>query len=504
MSKRKNIIYSSLVVAGLLIVLNFIASVFFLRADFTEDNRYTLDRSTKRILKEVETPIIMTLYISEDLPPDVNRTVKDLKSLLAEYNQYSRKKISFEYINPNSNEKLAQEAISAGINPVPLEIREKDQIKVQRVFLGMSIQVGDQSEIIPLIKPGIVMEYTLSTLIKRLTIKNKAKIGYIIGHGEPDLDKMEQAITELSVLYDIKPINLLTEPKLSEYKSLLLMGPMGTISATQLSRLDAYLAEGGNLFIAMERVNGMLNDGIGVAVETGLEKWLLSKGIFVDDSFIVDKKCGTVTVHQQAYFTYPQQINFPYLPVISKFASHSITDGLETVVLQFASPISYVGDTLLQYTPLAFTSSISGKLKAPISFNIGRVWRAHDFLYPELTVAATLKGKMGGEKEARICLIGDGNFAVNGIGTNKIQIQRDNINFLANAVDWLSDDSGLISLRTKGISSRPLNQITDRQVFVLKYLNFLLPIVLLIIYGLFRFRQRSIRRTKRMKIGFIK
>ena len=238
MTKRKNIIYSSLVVAGLLIILNFIASVFFLRADFTEDKRYTLDRSTKRILREVEKPIIMTLYVSENLPPDVNRTVQDLKSLLTEYNHYSKRKISFEYVNPNANEELEKEAIEAGINPVPLEVREKDQIKVQRVFLGMSIQVGDQSEIIPLIKPGIVMEYTLSTLIKRLTIKNKPKVGYIIGHGEPELAKMEQAIKELSILYDIEPVSLLSQSNLTDYKSLLLIGPMATISTSQFRRLD--------------------------------------------------------------------------------------------------------------------------------------------------------------------------------------------------------------------------------------------------------------------------
>ncbi len=504
MTKRKNVIYSSLVVAGILIILNFISSVFFFRADFTEDKRYTLDRSTKRILREVDIPIIMTLYVSENLPPDVNRTVQDLKNLLTEYNNYSKKKIDFEFVNPNTNEELAQEAIDAGILPVPLEVREKDQIKVQRVFLGMSIQVGDKSEIIPLIKPGIVMEYTLSTLIKRLTIKNKSKIGYIIGHGEPPLENLDQAMTELSILYDVKPIHLLSEPNLSHYKSLLLIGPMATISSTQLGRLDKYLADGGNLFVAIERVNGMLNDGIGISVNTGLETWLQSKGVYVDDSFIVDKKCGTVTVQQQGYFSYPQQINFPFLPVVSKFSNHTITDGIETVVLQFASPISFIGDSTINYQPLAFTSDISGKLKAPISFNIGRIWRTKDFLYPDLTVAATISGNMGGEKEARICIVGDGNFIVNGQGTGKIAIQKDNINFLANAVDWLSDDTGLMSLRTKGVSSRPLNQISDGRVFFLKYLNFLLPLVLLIAYGLFRFERRRSTRTKRMKPGFIK
>jgi len=504
MRNKSNIFYSIFFMGGLIIFLNAISSVYFIRADFTEDKRYTLDRSTKRILREVDKPIIITLYISNDLPPDVNRTVLDLKNLLTEYSQYSNKKIDFEYINPNKNKELEQQALDAGINPVPLEIREKDQLKVQRVFLGMSIQVGDRSEIIPLIKPGTSMEYTLSTLIKRLTIREKPEIGYITGHGEPSLAALDQAMKELSVLYDVNPIHLLSEPDLNKYKTLLLIGPMATISSTQLGRLDDYLAQGGSIFIAMERVNGMLNDGIGIDVSTGLEKWLEKKGLYVEDSFIVDKKCGTVTVHQQGFFSYPQQINFPFLPVISRFKNHTITEGLETVILQFASPITYIGDSTLQYTPLAFTSKISGKLKAPISFNIGRVWRAQDFLYPDLTVAATIQGFMGGEKEAKICLIGDGNFMVNGTGSSRIPIQKDNINFIANAVDWLSDDSGLMTLRTKGVSSRPLNEFTDSRVFLIKYINFLLPLLLMIIYGVIRFERRRRCRNKRMKPGFIK
>jgi gliding-associated putative ABC transporter substrate-binding component GldG len=504
MIKKRKIIYNILIVVGLLLILNTLSSIFFLRADFTEDKRYTLDRSTKRILNEVNEPIIITLYISEDLPPDVNRTVQDFKNLLTEYNHYSNRKISFEYVNPNKNEELAQEAIEAGIHPVPLEIREKDQLKVQRVFLGAVIQVGDEFEAIPLIKPGIAMEYTLSTLIKRLTIRNKPQIGYIMGHGEPEFAAIEQVLDELTILYDVKPVYLLSEPDLQKYKCLMLIGPTGTISPTQLGSLDNYLQKGGSLMIAMERVRGMLNEGIGVTVNTGLEKWLENKGLYVDDSFIVDKKCGTVTVQQQGYFSFPKQINFPFLPVISRFANHSITDGIETLILQFASPIKYLGDTIMRYQPLAFTSNISGKLKAPISFNIGRMWRTQDFLYPDLTVAATLSGTMGGEEEAKICLIGDGNFIVNGFGANKISIQKDNINFFANAIDWLTDDSGLMSLRTKGVSSRPLKEISDGKVFLIKYFNLLIPVLILIVYGAIRFKQRSIKRSKRMRPGFIK
>ena len=56
----------------------------------------------------------------------------------------------------------------------------------------------------------------------------------------------------------------------------------------------------------------------------------------------------------------------------------------------------------------------------------------------------------------------DGDFAVNGEGQGAQQLQPDNVNLMSNAIDWLSDDTGLISLRTKGVTSRPLDaQLED-------------------------------------------
>ena len=41
------------------------------------------------------------------------------------------------------------------------------------------------------------------------------------------------------------------------------------------------------------------------------------------------------------------------------------------------------------------------------------------------------------------------------------QVNPDNVNFVANAIDWMSDDSGLADLRTKGVTSRPLEAVED-------------------------------------------
>ena len=98
----------------------------------------------------------------------------------------------------------------------------------------------------------------------------------------------------------------------------------------------------------------------------------------------------------------------------------------------------------------------------------------------------------------------DGDFAVNGEGQNAQQLSEDNVSLMSNAIDWLSDDTGLIELRTKGVSARPIDtSLEDSTKTLLKYLNFLLPIFLIIIYGVFRFQLKRKKRNELMSTDFV-
>jgi hypothetical protein len=74
---------------------------------------------------------------------------------------------------------------------------------------------------------------------------------------------------------------------------------------------------------------------------------------------------------------------------------------------------------------------------------------------------------------------------------------------MVNSIDWLSDETGLMALRTKGVTSRPLEQVEESRKTFLKYFNFLLPIVLIIGYGIFRFQHKRILRIKRMEADYV-
>ena len=97
----------------------------------------------------------------------------------------------------------------------------------------------------------------------------------------------------------------------------------------------------------------------------------------------------------------------------------------------------------------------------------------------------------------------DGDFAVNGEGQSAQQLQPDNVNLFSNAVDWLTDDTGLISLRTKGVTARPINpNLEDGTKSFIKYLNFLLPIILIIGYGVYRFQLKRNLQNKLKSIDY--
>jgi ABC-type uncharacterized transport system involved in gliding motility auxiliary subunit len=252
------------------------------------------------------------------------------------------------------------------------------------------------------------------------------------------------------------------------------------------------------MVVAINRVEGDLQQSMGIEINTGLETWLANKNIQVEKNFIVDANCGSVNVvQQQGSFSFSTQVSFPYLPVFTNFADHPVTSGLETVVMQFASPVSYTGDTTLHFTPLVFSSDKSGTQSVPLYFNIQKKWTDNDFPMKSVVAAGILEGKIAGQGNAKLIVIGDGNFAVNGQGQQAQQQSPDNINLLVNSVDWLSDDTGLIELRTRGITSRMLDQIEDGKKNFLKWLNVLLPVLLIIAYGIIRSQRNRLIREKR-------
>ena len=498
---------SILLVVAIVLLANLISQDFFLRIDFSEDKNYTLSKATKDLLKQLQEPVTVKAYFSENLPPNVAQSRKDLKDLLVEYNTRSKGMVVYEFINPNENEEKEQEAVQAGIHPVLIDVREKDQMKQQKAYMGVVVTMGERKEIIPFIQPGTAIEYELSKAIKKLSVIDKPTIGLLQGHGEPSISNIIQAYNELTVLYNVEPVNISdTTPIPSRIKTLMIIQPKDSIKPAELDQIDAFLSRGGNLLIATSRVNANLQTAYSTTLNTGLENWLRKKGILIKDDILADVACSQIQVVQNlGGFQMIRQIQFPYIPMIKNFAKHPVTGGLEAVILPFASSIEFISHDSLQFTPLAFTSEKSSSESLPVYFDLQRQWTQNDFRQKNLVVAAALEGKLAGPAKSKILCIASGDFIINSRGNDQSQQQTlapDNVNFFVNSVDWLTDETGLISLRTKAITARPIKEVSDVTRGFIKWANFLIPILLVIGYGFFRFQMNRNIRIKRMEENY--
>jgi gliding-associated putative ABC transporter substrate-binding component GldG len=500
MLTRKKVQTSILLVIGIVLLLNIIAAKFFFRLDYTADQRYTLSQATKDILSQLNEPVTISAYFSEDLPPNIEQVRQDFRDMLIEYSSYSDGLIVYEFINPSESQETEMKAQQSGIQPIMINVRERDQMKQQRAYLGAVVQMGDKKEVIPFIQPGAAMEYALSTNIKKLSVANKPKIALLQGNGEPSVSAIQQLNNQLSVLYSVEPINFSDTAGVPlEYKTLMVIAPKDTIPPMYFKYLDDFLNRGGGLLVALNTVDGDLSTGMGNKVSTGFQTWLKQKGIEVEENFVIDASCTNVMVRQQqGPFMMNTPVQFPYLPAVTNFTEHPITEGLESVVFLFASPIKITNtDTSVVMVPLAVTSDKSGVQNAPVRFDVMKQWSATDFPLSSIPVAVLVEGKVPGTSGFKMVVFSDGDFAVNGEGENAQQLSEDNVSLLANAVDWLTDDTGLIELRTKGVSTRPLDaSLEDSTKTLLKYLNFLLPIILIILYGVFRFQMKRKKRNQ--------
>jgi gliding-associated putative ABC transporter substrate-binding component GldG len=504
--KTKKSLYKFIVlIIGILLLLNIASDSYFFRLDFTADKRYTLSDATIAILKSIKEPITVKAYFSENLPPDVAKTRRDFKELLIEYANRSKGKIVYQFINPNEKEELEMQATQAGVQPVMINVREKDQMKQQKAYLGAHLQMGDRSDVIPFMQPGSAMEYSLSSSIKKLSVVDKPTVGVLQGHGEASLQAIQQAQNGLAILYNVQTVTLNdTAPIPNNIKTLAIIDPKDTFPQNHLRHLDEFMSKGKNIFIAYNRENADLSHASGSSRHTGLEDWLAKKGVQIEDQFIIDAACGAVSVRQQqGMFSFNTQLQFPYFPLISKFEEHPVTKGLEQVILRFPSPLKFTGDSSLHFKPILKSSNKSGIQPSPTYFDVQKQWTENDFTLHNMIIGATLSGKINGTSASKMVVIANGDFAVNGEGQSAQQLPPDNVNLLVNSIDWLSDDTGLIELRTKGVTSRPLDAIEDGKKTFYKYLNFFLPVLLIIVYGIVRIQRKRMQRIKRMEESYV-
>ncbi len=503
---KSQLITRIFLVLGILVLVNIIAAEYHYRLDFTADQRYTLSKATKKILRNTDKPVTVNAYFSKDLPARVAKAKRHFKDLLIEYRNHAEQDFVFKFINPNKDKESERKAQKKGIKPFVLGTRKRDQVQRQRAYMGAVIQIGNQSEVISRIKPEGPVEYKLSSNIHKLTQSDKPTIAIFKGQGGISKNNLGQALKDLKVLYNVESYELkASEPIPSKFRTGIIVNPKDSFSEGVLKRLDDFLASGSNLFVATDYIDAKVNEQRLSLLHTGLEDWLENKGIEIKENVLIDAQCGAVQVRRQIRGrAINQRIKFPYFPIVQKFEEHPVTKGVSQLFLPFSGTVDSGKNKSLNFNILARSSKKSGTLTIPNSINVNKEWRESDFPGSYLPVALSAEGHFGGtENVSRMVVVASDNLIQK---QDKQQTRRNrrnrvregNANFLVNAVDWLSDQMGLAELRTQGVDARPLEDLSDQNKNLLKYANAFAPIILILVVGGIRFQIQQSKRKRWM------
>ncbi|MFZ1459680.1 MAG: GldG family protein, partial [Ignavibacteria bacterium] len=345
MNKKDALIKIGIII-GIIIVINIISKRVFTRVDLTKNKSYTLSPISKDVVSNLDDKLLVKAYFSNNLPPPYNNLRRQVQDLLDDYRSYSGGNMNYEFLNPTSEgegegNELDKEAQKYGIQPVQIQAMDNDKLEVKRAYLGLVFLYGGKQEVIPVVQTAENLEYDVTGIIKKMKTTEKKKVGFVSGHGEVELSKLNQIQTVLNQQYDVSSVNLksvaVIDPAIS---ALIIMAPKSVFSESDKFKLDQFIMNGGNVAFLIDRIapNFQQQVVMGNEINVNLSDLLLNYGINIKLDLIRDLQCSAVQIQSQIGF--PISVNYPFFPVITNIAKNNPAfNNIKSVVLTFASSI---------------------------------------------------------------------------------------------------------------------------------------------------------------------
>lgn len=545
-SHKKNI-KSLLIVVAVLLVLNVISGYFFHRFDLTKDKRYTLSTTSLNIIKQVQNPLYVKIYLQGDLPAEFKRLQTETRDLFEEFQAYN-KNIVFEFVNPLENEDESMDNSKnlylKGLTPINITVDDKGKQSQAMVF-PWAIAVYNNKEVnIPLLKNimgasttekvvGSVqhLEYSIADAIKKITEDKQKKVAVIKGNGElPDV-QIAKFLMQVRESYHIGPFTLDSVTKnpmksleaLQKYDLAIIAKPTETFTDAEKQVLDQFIINGGKTLWLVDQVNmemdSLYNDAgatLAFPRDLHLNEMFFKYGFRINPDLVKDEqgspiKLATGDPGSAAQF---QEFNWKFSPQVYPISSHPIVKNLGGIKFDFANSI----DTLkngIKKTILLQSSKYSKKIGTPTEINLNIVAEEtspnHYLNTGNISLSVLLEGSFHSMfknrvlpfeqksfeakgKDNKMIVISDGDLIKNQLDKNFQPVELgydqrsgtlyDNKDFLMNCINYLLDDSGLINIRSKDLDLPLLDKEKVYENYTRTQLITIgLPLLFLVIFG---------------------
>src|SRR6266571_8737770 len=98
---RQQSIFRTVLILGVIILVNVIALHFFKRLDLTQEKIFTLSDASKNLVKSLDDKFLVKAYFTSDLPPEYANNRRYLKDQIAECRAYAGGNFQYEFIDPS-------------------------------------------------------------------------------------------------------------------------------------------------------------------------------------------------------------------------------------------------------------------------------------------------------------------------------------------------------------------------------------------------------------------
>lgn len=416
-------------------------------------------------------------------------------------------------------------------------------------------QIGAQPE--AMLNSSIeALEYEIANAINNLTVATVSRVAFLEGHGE--LSKFETAslAEELAQFYRVdrvelsENLNSLTERVIADstqafivrnkYDVVIIAKPQERFSEKDKFIIDQFVMYGGRVVWLIDQVFASMDSlqqadvSMAMPLELNLDDQLFTYGVRINTNLIQDIQALPIPVITGRVGNQPKQELRPwfFFPLLTPANSHPIVNNLNAVKGEFVSSIDTIAKKGIHKTALLKTSKNSKLSNAPTRISLGMLRfepKPEQFNKGHQVAAVLLEGNFESVFKNRITpqiknaneinfkeesgfnkmiVISDGDVAKNyvnrrtneylALGFDKFTRQEfGNKDFMLNVVNYLCDDSGLMSVRAKKLNIRLLDKIIlKEEAFKWKMINAVLPIALILLFGFAHYFDRKKKYTK--------
>jgi ABC-2 type transport system permease protein len=390
------------------------------------------------------------------------------------------------------------------------------------------------------------LEFSLSDAIRKLVTNAKPKVAFIEGHGELGAKETADATVALSDYYVVERVtigeklNSLTERSQEEnvnskirnkFEAIIIAKPQKPFSEKDKFIIDQFIMRGGKVLWLIDPVFASMDslqveaETMGVSLDLNLGDMFFKYGFKLNNDLVLDLNAMMIPVKAGQMGNQPKFEYYPwfYFPILTPNSDNPIVKNLNASKTEFVSSIDFVNSSPeIDKTVLLASSKNARKVSVPALISLNFLGQKPDerlYNKPFIPVAALIEGKfeslfanrippeiqadkligfLNGSTETKMIVIADGDIIKNQfqlsngnyyplpLGYDQYTKQQfGNRELILNAMNYLTDDSGLISIRSREVKLRMLDRSKiDAERTYWQLLNTVIPVLLVIGFGL--------------------